>query len=63
MKIWSSFKKFWGHFIDLLVGVPHYEAYLEHMASAHPDQKSMSRDEFYRETLERKYGKNSSRCC
>ncbi|MBM7693697.1 uncharacterized short protein YbdD (DUF466 family) [Peribacillus deserti] len=53
-------------FISLLVGVPSYETYVEHMNSNHPDQKIQSRKEFFREAQEARYnakGGKVSRCC
>ncbi len=53
-------------FISLLVGVPSYEIYVEHMALHHPDEPVKSRKEFFCEAQESRYsGKDGkvSRCC
>jgi uncharacterized short protein YbdD (DUF466 family) len=53
-------------FISLLVGVPSYEKYVEHMALHHPDEPVKSRKEFFCEAQESRYsGKDGkvSRCC
>ena len=49
----------------LMVGVPEYSTYVEHMRNAHPDQPIMSHVEFFRERQEARYGGNGkiSRCC
>jgi uncharacterized short protein YbdD (DUF466 family) len=53
-------------FISLLVGVPSYEKYVEHMALHLPDEPVKSRKEFFCEAQESRYsGKDGkvSRCC
>lgn len=53
-------------FISLLVGVPSYEKYVEHMADHHPDAPVKSRKEFFCEAQEARYsgkGGKVSRCC
>lgn len=49
----------------LMVGVPDYGAYVEHMRVAHPDRSIMSYEEFFRERQEARYGGKGrmSRCC
>ena len=49
----------------LMVGVPEYSKYVEHMRNVHPDQPIMSHVEFFRERQEARYGGNGkiSRCC
>ncbi|MGA9224722.1 MAG: YbdD/YjiX family protein [Mesobacillus sp.] len=53
-------------FISLLVGVPSYEKYVEHMAVHHPEEPVKSRKEFFCEAQEARYsgkGGKVSRCC
>lgn len=53
-------------FISLLVGVPSYETYIEHMESHHPSMPVKSRKEFFCEAQEERYnakGGKVSRCC
>ena len=38
--------KYRNQFLDLLVGVPNYERYVEHMREHHPDEPIQSRDQF-----------------
>lgn len=55
-----------NHFISLLVGVPSYEKYVEHMRAAHPDDPILSRKQFFCEAQEARYngkGGKVSRCC
>lgn len=49
----------------LMVGVPEYSTYVNHMSDAHPDQPIMSYEEFFRERQESRYGskKGLNRCC
>ncbi len=50
----------------LMVGVPNYETYVEHMARTHPDQAPLSRAEFFRDRQDARYGagaRGGFRCC
>lgn len=47
----------------LAIGIPDYGVYVEHVRRAHPDRAPMTRDEFFRERMEARYGKGRSRCC
>jgi uncharacterized short protein YbdD (DUF466 family) len=59
----------WRHrqqFISLLVGVPHYETYVEHMRTHHSGEPIKTREEFFRECQDNRYnakGGKVSRCC
>jgi uncharacterized short protein YbdD (DUF466 family) len=60
--IWSYRKQF----ISLLAGVPCYEQYVEHMKHHHPDEKVISRKDFFCEAQEARFnakGGKISRCC
>ncbi|MDQ1146149.1 uncharacterized short protein YbdD (DUF466 family) [Bacillus sp. SORGH_AS 510] len=53
-------------FLSLLVGVPSYEKYVEHMRVHHPEDPIKSRKEFFCEAQEARYngkGGKVSRCC
>jgi uncharacterized short protein YbdD (DUF466 family) len=53
-------------FLSLLVGVPSYEKYVEHMEIHHPGEPIQSRKEFFCEAQNARYnGKDGkvSRCC
>lgn len=47
----------------LMVGMPEYSTYLDHMRNAHPERPPMSYPEFFRERQEARYGGKISRCC
>lgn len=49
--------------LRLMVGVPEYSQYVEHMKRAHPDRAIMSHEQFFRERQEARYGGKVSRCC
>lgn len=57
--------KYLGQAARLMVGVPDYDTYVQHIRLTHPEQIPMSYEEFYKERVEARYGgKNgSSRCC
>ncbi|WP_066365187.1 YbdD/YjiX family protein [Neobacillus fumarioli] len=53
-------------FFSLLVGVPSYETYVEHMKTHHPGEPVKSRKQFFCEAQEERYnakGGKVSRCC
>lgn len=47
----------------LAIGIPDYEAYIAHARVNHPDQTPMSREAFFAERLQARYGRGRSRCC
>ena len=51
--------------LRLMVGVPEYGTYVEHMKTAHPDRPVMTYEEFFRERQEARYGGKDrlNRCC
>lgn len=51
--------------LRLMVGMPEYSTYVEHMKSTHPDQTIMTYEEFFRERQEARYGGKGrlNRCC
>jgi len=57
--------KYLGQAARLMVGMPDYDTYVQHMRLTHPEQAPMTYEEFYRDRVEARYGgKNgSSRCC
>lgn len=54
-----------GQTARLMVGLPDYDNYLNHMQLNHPDQKVMSYEEFFRERQDARYGGNGriAKCC
>lgn len=51
--------------LRLMVGVPEYGTYVEHMKAAHPGRAIMTCEEFFRERQEARYGSKGrlNRCC
>ncbi len=47
----------------LIVGVPDYDLYLAHMRRLHPDTPPMTREAFFANRREARYGRGASRCC
>jgi uncharacterized short protein YbdD (DUF466 family) len=48
----------------LILGVPPYRRYCEHMALHHPEQSPMTPAEFFRNRQEARYaGRGKGRCC
>lgn len=47
----------------LAIGVPDYAAYVAHVRSHHPERTPMSREAFFIERMQARYGKGRSRCC
>ncbi len=47
----------------LAIGIPDYDNYVEHVRRQHPDKAPMTREEFFRERMDARYGKGRSRCC
>ncbi|MFN2637017.1 MAG: YbdD/YjiX family protein [Gemmatimonadaceae bacterium] len=58
----SLFKAF-AATLRSIAGVPDYERYLEHMRSAHPGDRAMSRTEFDHSRMNDRYNRAGSRCC
>lgn len=56
--------KYLGQAARLMVGMPDYDTYVQHMRLKHPDIEPMSYKEFYNNRVEARYGgKNGGRCC
>lgn len=61
-----KFNTYRKQFLSLLVGVPSYETYVEHMKSHHPGEPVKTRKEFFCEAQEARYNAKDgkvSRCC
>jgi uncharacterized short protein YbdD (DUF466 family) len=61
----SKFGRYLGQAAKLMVGMPDYDAYVQHMRTTHPEQPIMTYEEFFRDRQEARYsGKNGTiRCC
>jgi uncharacterized short protein YbdD (DUF466 family) len=63
---WSEFAKCVCQGARLMVGVPDYDTYTEHMRRLHPDKPLMTHAEFFRERQSARYGESARsgfRCC
>ena len=47
----------------LIVGIPDYDSYLEHMRARHPGAPVLSLRDFHAQAIDRKYAKKGARCC
>ncbi|WP_374486367.1 YbdD/YjiX family protein [Zoogloea sp.] len=58
--------KYLGQAARLMVGMPDYDTYVQHMRLNHPDKPIMSYEEFFRERQDARYGGadgRTGRCC
>ncbi|WP_137939499.1 YbdD/YjiX family protein [Chitinivorax sp. B] len=55
--------KYLGQAANLMVGLPDYDAYVQHMRTTHPEQEPMSYEAFFRERQEARYGGKVGKCC
>ncbi|GKX53578.1 YbdD/YjiX family protein [Budvicia aquatica] len=55
--------RYLGQAARLMVGVPDYDNYVQHMRLTHPDQEAMTYEEFFRERQEARYGGGNGPCC
>lgn len=62
----SRMGRYLGQAARMLVGMPDYDTYVQHMQTQHPDQSLMSYEAFFRERQEARYGGGKGRpvrCC
>lgn len=62
----SRMGKYLGQAARMLVGMPDYDTYVEHMRNTHPEQTPMSYEAFFRERQDARYGGGKGRpirCC
>nr|WP_298135912.1 YbdD/YjiX family protein [uncultured Pseudomonas sp.] len=62
----SRMGKYLGQAARMLVGMPDYDTYVEHMRNTHPEQTPMSYEAFFRERQDARYGAGKGRpirCC
>ncbi|TCO81299.1 uncharacterized short protein YbdD (DUF466 family) [Plasticicumulans lactativorans] len=57
--------KYLGQAARLMVGMPDYDTYVQHMRLNHPEREPMSYEAFFRERQDARYGGKggSGRCC
>jgi uncharacterized short protein YbdD (DUF466 family) len=46
-----------------IFGMPDYDRYLAHRAAHHPGEPVLTRECFFAQAIDRKYGKSGPRCC
>ena len=64
-KIWRYAQRIYqrsDRFLHLLVGMPSYDKYLEHMRIHHPHEIPKTQREFFKEAMEKKYGSGRAKC-
>ncbi|WP_425480810.1 YbdD/YjiX family protein [Montanilutibacter psychrotolerans] len=47
----------------LAIGIPDYDVYVDHLRRHHRGREPMDRDTFFRERMQSRYARGSSRCC
>lgn len=47
----------------LLIGVPDYDTYVQHMRLRHPERPVMNYTEFFNERMQARYRRGGGRCC
>ncbi len=55
--------RYLGQTARLMVGVPNYDTYLQHMRDNHPDKPAMTYEEFFINRQEARYAGGAGRCC
>ncbi len=56
--------RYLGQTAKMMVGVPDYDNYVQHMKNTHPDQTPMTYEEFFRDRQDARYGsKGGPKCC
>ncbi|UXN04198.1 YbdD/YjiX family protein [Bartonella sp. HY406] len=56
--------KYMGQAAKLMIGVPDYDNYVQHMRLTHPDQTPMTYPEFFKDRQDARFGgKNGFKCC
>jgi len=47
----------------LMLGVPDYDAYVDHLRTAHPDRLPLTRDAFFAARQKARFDAGGLRCC
>ncbi|SFC39398.1 YbdD/YjiX family protein [Pragia fontium] len=55
--------RYLGQAARLMVGMPDYDNYVQHMHLTHPDREVMTYEEFFRERQKARYGGGNGPCC
>jgi uncharacterized short protein YbdD (DUF466 family) len=59
----SKLGTYLGQAARLMVGLPDYDTYVDHVRSQHPERVPMSYEEFFRERQEARYSGGVGKCC
>jgi uncharacterized short protein YbdD (DUF466 family) len=62
----EDLQRLWRRIVQtarLIIGVPDYDTYVEHMRSHHPERPVMSYPEFFNERMQARYRGGGGRCC
>lgn len=52
-----------GQAAKMMIGVPDYDAYVQHTRLKHPDRTPMTYEEFFRERQDARYASSVGKCC
>ncbi|MBK9218865.1 MAG: YbdD/YjiX family protein [Uliginosibacterium sp.] len=52
-----------GQAAKMMVGMPDYDAYVQHTRLKHPDREPMSYEAFFRERQDARYASSVGKCC
>ncbi len=52
-----------GQAARMMVGLPDYDTYVQHVRTTHPDRAPMTYDEFFRERQEARFSGSTGKCC
>lgn len=55
--------RYLGQAARLMVGMPDYDAYVQHMRVKHPDEPIMTYEVFFRQRQEARYEGGKGSCC
>lgn len=58
--------KYLGQAAKLMIGIPDYDNYVQHIKLTHPELTPMTYEEFFKERQDARYGGNGKggfRCC
>ncbi len=65
-QIWQRLTLLWrgaGQTARLMIGVPDYQTYVEHVRLTHPETPPMSYEAFFRSRMEARYAGRARGCC
>nr|WP_224249297.1 YbdD/YjiX family protein [Hyalangium gracile] len=62
----EALRRLWRRVVQtarLIIGVPDYDTYVQHMRRHHPERPVMSYAEFFNERMQARYRAGGGRCC